>query len=84
MTPLSRPPKARPRGRPTLEPKPAFVAVRLSERQRDYLQRQAQRTGVSLGEVLRGLINEKLGRPLRDPAWTEFAARAFGLKPRRH
>jgi hypothetical protein len=45
-------------GRPTTDPKPRLIAVRLAKRQLDALQARCRREGVGLSEALRRCIDE--------------------------
>lgn len=83
-----------PGGRPTDDPKPTLVAVRLAARQMQVLKQRAKREGIGLSEALRRCVDEfassrraaeprarRLTKEERETFDQVFAA--FGLKPRR-
>jgi hypothetical protein len=86
-----------PGGRPTDDPKPTLVAVRLAARQRSVLEARAKREGVALSEALRRCLDEwaqlssppskrvAKPRPLTRQERETFdqVFEAFGYKPRR-
>ena len=83
-----------PGGRPTDDPKPTLVAVRLATRQMRVLKVRAKREGIGLSEALRRCVDEwassrRKSEPRAQPLTKDeretfdqvFAA--FGLKPKR-
>jgi hypothetical protein len=86
-----------PGGRPTDDPKPTLVAVRLAARQMRVLEARANREGVTLSEALRRCLDEwpqlafpaskrvANARPLTKQERETFdqVFEAFGYKPRR-
>ncbi len=83
-----------PGGRPTDDPKPMLVAVRLAARQMRVLKVRAKREGIGLSEALRRCVDEwassrRASEPRAQPLTKDeretfdqvFAA--FGLKPKR-
>ena len=86
-----------PGGRPTDDPKPTLVAVRLAARQMRALEARAKREGIGLSEALRRCVDEWASsassgrpsetrpRPLTKEERKSFdqVFAAFGLKPRR-
>ena len=81
-------------GRPTDDPKPTLVAVRLAARQMRVLKVRAKREGIGLSEALRRCVDEwassprasePRARPLTkdDRETFDQVFAAFGLKPRR-
>ena len=86
-----------PGGRPTDDPKPTLVAVRLAARQMRVLEARAKRDGVALSEALRRCLDEwaflpsspstrePKPRPLTREERETFdqVFEAFGYKPRR-
>ena len=85
-----------PGGRPTDDPKPRLVAVRLAARQMRALQVRAKREGIGLSEALRRCVDEwasmssraapePRARPLTKEERESFdqVFAVFGLKPRR-
>ncbi len=83
-----------PGGRPTDDPKPTLVAVRLAARQMRVLKVRAKREGIGLSEALRRCVDEwaslrrasePRARPLTkdDRETFDQVFAAFGLKPKR-
>jgi hypothetical protein len=83
-----------PGGRPTHDPKPTLVAVRLAARQIGVLEARAKREGIGLSEALRNCVDEWASsrhaseppaRPLTKHERETFdeVFSAFGLKRRR-
>jgi hypothetical protein len=86
-----------PGGRPTDDPKPTLVAVRLAARQMRVLEVRAKRDGVALSEAIRRCVDEWASlrssastpeakpRPLTREERETFdqVFEAFGYKPRR-
>jgi hypothetical protein len=83
-----------PGGRPTHDPKPALVAVRLAPRQMRVLEARAKREGIGLSEALRMCVDEwassrrasepRARPPTKDERETfDQVFAAFGLKPTR-
>ena len=86
-----------PGGRPTDDPKPTLVAVRLAARQMRALETRAKREGIGLSEALRRCVDEwasstssrgtsePRARPLTKEERETFdqVFAAFGFKPKR-
>jgi len=69
------------RGRPSLNPKPRFLGVRVGNEQMEFLSRQAKKHGISMGDFVRGIIENERRRLGEETPWPAFAAKALGLRP---
>jgi hypothetical protein len=67
------------RGRPSSDPKAQFLGVRVNEEQMEFVRRQAKKLGISMGDFVRGLIEEEHRRVGGADGWAEFASKALGL-----
>lgn len=73
-------PEQKKRGRPSPNPKTRFLGVRVNDEQMEFLRREAKRHGISMGDFVRGIIEEERHRVRQGSTWSAFAAKAMGLR----
>lgn len=52
-------------GRPTTEPKGEFIKLRISKDMKSWLEREAERTGKSLSDIVRQAVKNEMQRKMR-------------------